>query len=71
MKGFVPANLIGIYVNADDIEHDVKATGFLDLSIYKIHTTPQILHSFVDQFAARQIQQAGTGEVDRSGWRPH
>ncbi|MBD8705248.1 MULTISPECIES: zeta toxin family protein [unclassified Pseudomonas] len=61
MKGFVPANLIGIYVNADDIEHDVKATGFLDLSIYKIHTTPQILHSFIDQHSLlvrfnRQVQ---------------
>lgn len=49
MKGFVPANLIGIYVNADDIEYEVKATGFLDLSTYKIHTTPQTLHAFIDQ----------------------
>lgn len=41
----------GIYVNADDIEHEVKETGFLDLSSYTIRTTPQALHSFIDEHA--------------------
>ena len=51
MKGVVPANLIGIYVNADDIEKEVRDTCFLDLRAYKIHTTPEALHSFIDQHA--------------------
>lgn len=42
-------NLIGVYVNADEIEKLVKETGFLDLSTFNVRTTSEDFHAFMDE----------------------
>jgi predicted ABC-type ATPase len=49
LNGIVPPNLIGFYVNADDIEKQVKATGVLDLSTFNIRTSSEAFHEFIDE----------------------
>ncbi|MFJ4141688.1 zeta toxin family protein [Pseudomonas sp. NPDC089734] len=46
IKEQIPPNLIGIYVNADEIEKAAKAAGFLDLSSFGIYATSDELHAF-------------------------
>lgn len=47
IKDQVPPNLISTYVNADDIEKEVKASGLLDLAQFNITPTSEELHGFL------------------------
>lgn len=49
IKALVPAALINIYVNADEIEKAAKETGFVDLSAYGIVSTTAALQAFFEQ----------------------
>lgn len=46
IKEVVPANLLGIYLNADDIEKQIKQDGWFDLSAYEIESTAAQLMEF-------------------------
>ncbi|MCQ3034339.1 zeta toxin family protein [Pseudomonas syringae] len=48
IKDQIDPRLINIYVNADEIEKGVKATGFLDLAEFNISTDAAELHAFID-----------------------
>ena len=49
IKEDVPDNLLGIYLNADDIEKQIKQDSWFDLSDYEIQTTAaQLLLYFQD-----------------------
>ncbi|MBI6702014.1 zeta toxin family protein [Pseudomonas viridiflava] len=56
----IAPNLIATYVNADDIEKSVKATGFLDLTTFNLCTTAAKLHEFLDTHPL--IEKAGLQE---------
>jgi predicted ABC-type ATPase len=47
IKSEISPHLISTYVNADDIEKDVRETGFLDLAPFNIVTTPEELRGFL------------------------
>lgn len=46
IKEQIPANLIGTYVNADEIEKEARASGFVDLAQFDISTTVAALQAF-------------------------
>ncbi|MCV4265710.1 zeta toxin family protein [Pseudomonas capsici] len=46
IKEQIPPNLIGTYVNADEIEKTVKASGLLDLGAFGVCATSDELHAF-------------------------
>ncbi len=46
IKEQIPANLIGTYVNADEIEKEARASGFVDLAQFGVSTTVEVLQSF-------------------------
>ncbi|MGN8276739.1 zeta toxin family protein [Pseudomonas sp. SMV71] len=46
IKEQIPANLIGTYVNADEIEKEANASGFVDLAKFDITTTLEALQTF-------------------------
>lgn len=46
IKEVVPANLLGIYLNADDIEKQIKQDGWFDLRAYEIQATAAQLIEF-------------------------
>ena len=49
IKSVVPANLLGIYVNPDEIQKEIEDRGFLDVSQYDVKTTrDEILGYFMD-----------------------
>ena len=39
IKSVVPAELLGVYLNPDDIERDIAKRGFLDLNHYGVEST--------------------------------
>jgi hypothetical protein len=39
LKSFLPRELLGIYLNPDEIEQDVSSKGFLDFDSYNLNTT--------------------------------
>ena len=60
IKDQIAPNLIATYVNADDIEKSVKATGFLDLTTFNLCTTAAKLQEFLDTHPL--IEKAGLQE---------
>ncbi|MBL9115313.1 MAG: zeta toxin family protein [Verrucomicrobiaceae bacterium] len=49
IKSVVPANLLGIYVNPDEIQKEIEDRGFLDVHQYDVKTTrDEILGYFMD-----------------------
>ena len=49
LKDVLPADWLGVYVNADDIEKALRQDGFLRLSEYAIHPTQQELVDFLSR----------------------
>jgi len=39
LKSVLPKELLGVYLNPDDIEKEIRETGFLDFSSYGVVTT--------------------------------
>lgn len=46
IKDFLPAHLIYIYVNADEIEKEARATGRVDLAPFEVHTDQTTFQTF-------------------------
>ena len=36
LKSYLPVELLGVYLNADEIEQEVRETGYLELSSYGV-----------------------------------
>lgn len=51
IKDEIAPRLISTYVNADEIEKDIKVTGFLDLTAFGVSTDTTELHAFIDRHA--------------------
>jgi predicted ABC-type ATPase len=48
LKSVISDKLLGVYINPDDIEKDIKEIGFLDFNIYKIKTDKNVLNFFIN-----------------------
>lgn len=46
LKSVLPKELLGVYLNPDEIEQEIRKLGFLDLSTYGTTTTKQEALSF-------------------------
>jgi predicted ABC-type ATPase len=70
LKSVLPQELLGIYLNPDEIEREIRQHAFLDLSAYRVTTTAEDVasffrgSSFLDSAglagAAKLIQVVGT-----------
>jgi len=47
LKRVLPEKLLGIYLNPDDIEHEIRSRSFLDLSFYGIGAVADSVLSFL------------------------
>lgn len=47
IKKIIGPELLGIYVNPDDIEKNIKQDGIIDFSVYKIKTTSEEVFNFL------------------------
>ena len=56
LKSYLPTSLLGVYLNPDEIEADVKMRGSLDLKIFGVETTAEnVLPLFTgSEFLIRQ-----------------
>ena len=55
LKGVVPTNLLGVYLNPDEIQIDIARRGFLDCQDYQVATTgPDIISFFSASTLLRQ-----------------
>lgn len=55
LKSYLPTPLLGVYLNADEIEADVRGCGFLDLRGFDIETTAEeILPFFLEAGLLKQ-----------------
>ncbi len=46
IKSVIPAELVGTYVNADDLEKEIRATGCIDLTAFGIHASQEDVYRF-------------------------
>jgi predicted ABC-type ATPase len=46
IKSVLPPELLGVYLNPDEIEKEIRDMGFLDVSIYGIETTSEEILTF-------------------------
>ncbi len=46
LKSYLPIELLGVYFNADEIEQEIRETGYLDLSSYGVTTTSDDVLTF-------------------------
>ncbi|MNF75542.1 MULTISPECIES: zeta toxin family protein [unclassified Pseudomonas] len=54
IKGEIDPALIKMYVNADDLEKEAKATGFIDLATFEVATTlPELLTFHAEHYLVR------------------
>lgn len=63
LKSYLPANLIGIYLNPDEIEQEIRKQGCLDFSTYRVSTTSEEVLSFFT--TSEFLKQEGFGETAR------
>ncbi len=57
LKDILPAALLGVYVNADEIEKLIRKQGFLCLSEFSIQATPGELADFLGKSSLLKAQQ--------------
>ncbi|KAB2645750.1 MAG: hypothetical protein DVB33_10520 [Verrucomicrobia bacterium] len=41
LKTYLPASLLGVYLNPDEIEQEIRQQGMLDFAAYGVSTTDQ------------------------------
>lgn len=75
IKSVVPAKLLGVYLNPDEIQKDIEDRGFLNVRDYGVETTRnEILEFFVDstQGGAAGMRQHAARTKKSSGpaWPP-
>ena len=63
LKKHLPAQLLGVYLNPDEVEEQIRKQGFLDLSAYGVMTTPDEVLPFFNRSSL--LISAGCGELAR------
>ena len=49
LKSCLPTSLLGVYLNPDEIEADVKMQGYLDMKMFGVETTAEnVLPAFTE-----------------------
>lgn len=61
LKSLLPEQLLGIYLNPDDIEKEIRAQGVLDLAKFQVAAAPKDLRTFFHD--SQFLQSAGLGEA--------
>ena len=46
LKAIVGSRLLGVYINPDELEHEIVRQGFLDLEAYAVHATEKEILPF-------------------------
>lgn len=46
LKSYLPPALLGIYLNPDELEHEIRQQGFLDFSAYDVSATAEEVLAF-------------------------
>jgi predicted ABC-type ATPase len=63
LKSYLPKELLGVYLNPDEIEQEIQRQGFLDLNAYGVTTTAEKLLPF---FTGSQfLKETGHAEAAR------
>lgn len=60
LKAYLPPRLLGVYLNADDIEHSVRLQGWIDLDAFGIVASEQDIRLFFAQ--SRLVKNQGIEE---------
>ncbi|YCM44024.1 zeta toxin family protein [Verrucomicrobiaceae bacterium 227] len=60
IKDVVPAGLLGVYLNPDEIQKEIEVRGFLDVSNYQVETTQAEILSFFEN--SLLIEKAGMAD---------
>lgn len=63
LKSYLPTELLGVYLNPDEIEQEIRERGYLDLSSYRVTAPPDEVLSFFTESAF--LESAGLGEACR------
>ncbi len=57
IKSVISPELLGIYINPDEIEQEIKKKGFLDLSVYGIKTSQEEILNFFGNSSLLKISE--------------
>ncbi len=60
LKSYLPAALIGVYLNPDEIEQEIRKRGFLDFSTYLVSSTAEEARAFFSN--STFLKDEGLGE---------
>jgi predicted ABC-type ATPase len=61
LKSYLPKELLGVYLNPDEIEQEIRRRGFLDLSAYSVTTTADEVLAFFN--GSSFLISAGFGDA--------
>ena len=61
LKSYLPKELLGVYLNPDEIEQEIRKQGFLDFTIYGVVTTTDEVLSFFN--SSSFLISAGFGDA--------
>ena len=61
LKSYLPKELLGVYLNPDEIEREIRKQGFLDCAAYGVTTTADEVLSFFNRSSL--LISAGFGEA--------
>lgn len=64
LKTYLPQQLLGVYLNPDEIEQEIRRLGFLDFATYGVTTTAVEVLSFFN--SSTFLISAGFGECTKS-----
>ena len=60
IKSLLSAELLGVYINPDDIQYQIQQNGFIDFSDYHVNTTKEEIIQFFE--TSSLIQKAGLSD---------
>jgi predicted ABC-type ATPase len=63
LKSYLPRELLGVYLNPDEIEQEIRTQGFLDFTAYGVTTTGDEARSFFEK--SLFLTAAGFGDATR------
>ena len=63
LKSYLPPALLGVYLNPDEMEAEIRRQNFLDLTAYGVTTTAEAARSFFQN--SKFLHDAGFGATSR------
>lgn len=61
LKSYLPIELLGVYLNPDEVEEQIRLDGFLDLTAYRVQTSADKVLPFIRE--SRFLESAGRGDL--------